>query len=58
MIAPQFVKPDVHGNKTDSHDAQAISGLEVAGGAAPVQTAGGRRAVACTVGTGIVECLS
>ncbi len=24
MIAPQFVKPYVHGNKTDSHDAQAM----------------------------------
>jgi hypothetical protein len=58
MIAPQFVKPDVHGNKTDSHDAQAISGLEVAGGAAPVQPAGGRRAVACTGGAGTVACLS
>jgi len=58
MIAPQFVKPDVHGNTTDSHDAQAISGLEVGGGAAPVQPAGVRRAVACTGGAGTVACLS
>ena len=58
MTAPQFVKPDVHGNKTDSHDAQAISGLEGAGGAATVPTAGVRRAVACPGGAGTVACLS